>query len=113
MNHGPSAAYTYGDAVWAKYRVAEFVKYSDGARFDRNPFYPRQNPQTGASDPNDEHSVFQDTSIEALQERGVVFLTCHTAVMEQSRSLVKGGFAPSGMSAVLQQRFGYSYITIQ
>ncbi|MGH7659819.1 MAG: transcriptional initiation protein Tat, partial [Vulcanimicrobiaceae bacterium] len=74
-----------------------------------------------------------------LQSRGVVFLTCHTAVMEQSKSLIKGGFAPSGMTAkdvaadilthlipgaivvpsgvatvaVLQQVYRYTYITIQ
>ncbi len=67
-----------------------------------------------------------------------MFLTCHTAVEEQARALVKGGNAPSGMSgadvaddilthlipgthvvpsmvatvAVLQQRFHYSYVTL-
>jgi len=67
-----------------------------------------------------------------------VFLTCHTAVEEQARAIVKGGFAPSGMDATdvasdilthlipgthvvpamvaavatLQQRYHYSYITL-
>ena len=65
-------------------------------------------------------------------------LTCHTAVEEQARAIVKGGFAPSGMSATdvaddiltnlipgthvvpamiaaiaeLQQRYHYSYVTL-
>jgi hypothetical protein len=68
----------------------------------------------------------------------VIFLTCHTAVEEQARALVKAGNAPSGMSAsdvaddilthlipdthvvpsmmgtimVLQQRFHYGYQTV-
>jgi hypothetical protein len=71
-------------------------------------------------------------------KRGVLFLTCHTAVEEQARGLVKAGNAPSGMTAsqvaddilthlipgahvvpsmvatiaVLQQRFHYGYMTI-
>ncbi len=31
-----------------------------------------------------------------LQHRGLVVLTCHTAVEEQARALVKGGYAPAG-----------------
>jgi intracellular sulfur oxidation DsrE/DsrF family protein len=164
VNHGPSAAYTYGDAIWAKYRISEYVGYpppqqassafaaaamhigelfgrteAQAAALGKNPFYARKNPANGPSDPNDENSPYQDTSIEALQSRGVVFLTCHTAVMEQAKSLVKGGLAPRGMTpkavaedilthlvpgaivipsgvatvAVLQKRFGYVYTTIQ
>ena len=65
-------------------------------------------------------------------------LTCHTAVEEQSRAIVKRGFAPAGMDgsqvaadilthlipgtivvpsmvatvAVLQKRFGYAYTAL-
>jgi intracellular sulfur oxidation DsrE/DsrF family protein len=141
VNHGPSAAYAYGDETWRQYRIAEFVNYmpSQQAAVTRNPFYARTSSADGSRDPNDERSIYQDTSIEALQARGVVFLVCHTAVMEQSRALVKAGNAPSGMNAsdvaadilthlipgaivvpsgvatvaVLQQRFRYTYITIQ
>ena len=34
-----------------------------------------------------------------LQKRGLIVLTCHTAVEEQARALVKNGFAPAGTSA--------------
>lgn len=163
VNHGPSTAYTYGDSIWQKYRISDYVGFgkqqqtgsafqiatehieslfgrtAQAAALDKNPFYARKNAASGSSDPNDENSPYQDVSIAALQHRGVVFLTCHTAVMEQSRSLVKGGYAPSGMNAkevaqdilmhlipgamvipsgvatvaVLQKRFGYVYTTIQ
>ena len=35
-------------------------------------------------------------SIEMLQRRGLIVLTCHTAVEEQARSLVSKGYAPAG-----------------
>jgi intracellular sulfur oxidation DsrE/DsrF family protein len=72
-----------------------------------------------------------------LQRRGMIVLTCHTAVEEQARAIVKRGFAPAGMTAtdvagdilthlisgalvvpsmvatiaVLQSRYGYAYLT--
>lgn len=163
VNHGPSAAYAYDDSIWSKYRIGEFLGYPpsgqpgnplaaaaqhlaasfgfahpEGAPM-KNVFYPRRTALTGPADPNDEHSPYQDASIEALQHRGVVFLLCHTAVVEQARIIVRDGFAPAGTAAnavckdilthllpgtvvvpsgvaavaVLQQRFGYTYITIQ
>jgi hypothetical protein len=82
--------------------------------------------------------MYQDASIEMLQRRGVVMLTCHTAVEEQAKALVKKGLAPAGMSpqavandilthlipdalvnpsmvatvAVLQQKYRYAYAAL-
>jgi hypothetical protein len=90
------------------------------------------------ADPNDEHGMYQDTSIQMLQRRGLIMLTCHTAVEEQSRKIVKAGLAPAGMSptdvandilthlipetlvnpsmlatvAVLQKVYGYTYAAL-
>jgi len=140
-NHGPSSAYTYSDEIWSKYKIGEFFDLKDkaGAQITSNVFYARKSSMGGSTDPNNDASMYQDTSIAALQARGVVFLTCHTAVEEQSRALVKAGRAPAGMTgsdvaadilthlvpgafvvpsmvatvAVLQHKFGYTYITIQ
>jgi hypothetical protein len=140
-NHGPSSAYNFTDAVWAKYRIGEFFALRDaqGTPITRNVFLARRSSPDGPRDPNDLTSPFQDSSIEALQSRGVVFLTCHTAVEEISRALVKAGHAPSTMTgsdvaadilthlipgavvvpamvgaiAVLQARYHYTYITVQ
>lgn len=138
--HGPSSSYAYDDYVWQKYRIGEFfdIKDATGQILTKNVFLPKT--ATAASgDPSDEHGPQQDTSVEALQTRGVTFLTCHTAVEEQSRGLVKRGFAPAGMSpsdvaadilthlvpgalvvpsmvatiGVLQIRYHYAYVTIQ
>lgn len=138
--HGPSSAFTYSDYVWSKYKIGDFFKIKDAAgnTMTSNTFVSPAKPPSSSSDPDDESSIYQDTSIASLQKRGVIFLTCHTAVEEQSRALVKAGNAPAGMTAsqvaedilthlipdthvvpsmmaavmVLQQRFHYGYQTI-
>lgn len=140
-NHGPSSAYTFSDETWRKYRIGEFLKIKNAAgdAVTSNAFLARKSkPDPGAS-PDAANGPLQDTSIEALQNRGVVMLTCHTAVEEQAAKLARGGFAPSTMSpsevaadilthlipgavvvpsmvatlAVLQHRFAYTYATVQ
>src|SRR5438270_2092627 len=138
-SHGPSSAYTYSNELWTKYRMAEALKLhdADGKPYSGNVFLAAK-PNASSTDPDAEDSLYQDTSIEALQKRGVVFLTCHTAVEEQSRMLVKNAFAPAGMSpqdvatdilthlipgavvvpsmvasiAVLQSKYRYTYATL-
>lgn len=99
-NHGPSSAYAYTDYLWSKYRLSEALKLKDpaGKPVLSNVYLKPAKPIDRSADADAEDSVYQDTSIETLQSRGVVFLTCHTAVEEQARSIVKGGFAPAGMT---------------
>jgi intracellular sulfur oxidation DsrE/DsrF family protein len=139
--HGPSSAYTYSDYLWQKYRIGDYFGIKDPATasvLTTNVFLAKRTTRD-TLDPDEEHGPFQDASIEALQARGVTFLTCHTAVEEQARGIVKRGFAPTGMTpsdvaadmlthlvpgavvvpsmvaaiAVLQSRFHYAYLTIQ
>lgn len=138
--HGPSSAYTYSDYVWQKYRIGDAFNLKDakGRPVTSNIFLKPLKQLNDSAGPDSMDSRWQDASVETLQSRGVVFLTCHTAVEEQSRALVAGGFAPSGMKpgdvaddvlrhlipgthvvpsmvatvAVLQQRFHYSYVTV-
>jgi intracellular sulfur oxidation DsrE/DsrF family protein len=140
-NHGPSSAYTFSDYVWSKYRIGEYfpILDKDGKPITRNLNLRRTSAVNGPSDPNLPTSPFQDTSIEALQQRGVIFMTCHTAVEELAFGLVKRKYAPAGLEpsavaadilthlidgalvvpsmvatiAIVQQRYGYTYITIQ
>ncbi len=99
--HGPSSAYTYSDYVWTKYRIGDFFKLTDanGAPLTSNVFLASHSSLNWQADPDDEKGMYQDTSIAMLQQRGLVVMTCHTAVEEQSRLLVKKGYAPSGMAA--------------
>jgi intracellular sulfur oxidation DsrE/DsrF family protein len=141
LNNGPSVTYTYSDYVWTKYGIGDFFDFKDanGNRIAGNIFYPRKFPASAPRGLEAENGLYQDSGISALQERGVVFLTCHTAVEEQSRLLIKAGKAPAGMSAadvagdilshlipgavvvpggvgtlaVLQHKYGYTYATVQ
>lgn len=138
--HGPSSAYTYNDDIWQRYKIGEAFGLKDaaGKPLESNVFLRPPSAFESTSDPNDPQSVYQDTSIATLQSRGVVFLTCHTAVEEQARAIVKNGFAPAGATAtsvaddiltnlipgthvvpamiaaiaVLQQRYHYTYLTL-
>lgn len=98
--HGPASSFTYSDYVWQKYKIGEFfgLKDADGNTIVSNTFLAAK-AHDAAADPDDEKGMYQDTSVETLQKRGVVMLTCHTAVEEQSKAIVKKGFAPAGSSA--------------
>jgi hypothetical protein len=99
--HGPSSAYGYSDYIWQKYRIGEFFEIKDdqGATVTANTWLKAKCAWNPGDDPDDANGCYQDTSIETLQKRGLVMLTCHTAVEEQSRAIVKKGFAPSGMTS--------------
>ena len=137
--HGASAAYGYSDFVWQRYHIGEFLKIDDaaGRPILRNIYLRARARYDVAADPDDDAGMYQDASIEMLQRRGLVMLTCHTAVEEQAHALVRDGFAPSAMTAqdvandilthliagsvvvpsmvatiaVLQARYRYSYLT--
>jgi intracellular sulfur oxidation DsrE/DsrF family protein len=138
--HGPSNAYNYNDHIWQKYRIGEAMNLRDakGELVTSNLFLKPNPALSGSADLNDERGAQQDTSIERLHERGVVFLACATALQEQARIVRDGGFAPPGLTAtdiardmlanlipmahlvpsmvatiaVLQQRYGYAYLTL-
>jgi hypothetical protein len=138
--HGPSASYGYSDYLWKKYRIAEYFGLSDasGVPVTSNVYVSKRATANPQADPDDDKGMYQDTSIQMLQQRGLIYLTCHTAAEEQARGIVKKGLAPSGMSAadvaddilthlipgaivvpsmvatiaVLQATYRYTYITL-
>ncbi len=98
--HGPSAVYGYSDYLWTKYRIGEFFKLTDAAKpLLTNTFLASRVPFDERADPDDVAGTYQDASIETLQRRGLIILTCHTAVEEQARAIVAKGFAQAGATA--------------
>ncbi|HEX3968463.1 MAG TPA: hypothetical protein VHW70_10890 [Edaphobacter sp.] len=88
--HGPSNALAFDDAMWEKYRLGEFVEVNDpatGKPATRNIFFPAK--AGGSDNLQDRNSKMQEHSIAALQQRGVKFLSCHTATEEQVAAMVK------------------------
>lgn len=92
--HGPANLLNYDDHVWEKYQIGEWLNVTDpasGKPAGKNLFYnskfgPKQ--ESADKNPNDLNSIYQDTSMQALQSRGAQFLSCHTALEEQARMLI-------------------------
>jgi hypothetical protein len=99
--HGPSAVYGYSDYVWTKYRIGDFFSLRDasGGAISSNVYLMPRAAFDEQADPDADEGMYQDSSIGTLQRRGLVVLTCHTAVEEQAAGLVRKGFAPAGASA--------------
>lgn len=92
--HGPANVLNYDDYVWEKYRIGEWLNVTDpgtGKPAVKNLFYNSKagvKQESSDKNPDDQDSLYQDTSMQALQSRGAQFLSCHTALEEQSRVLV-------------------------
>jgi hypothetical protein len=106
--HGPANMLNYDDFIWNRYRVGEWLRVNDPLTNQpalKNPYYASKAGAAlhyGTDDPDSRDSMYQDTSIQALQHRGVKMLSCHTALEEQVRGLIT------------QQNLNqhYSYITV-
>jgi intracellular sulfur oxidation DsrE/DsrF family protein len=81
--YGFTTLHGVNDAMWAKYRLGEFLKANDeatGAPATRNPW--RTEVHTLGM-------TIAPASIEALQKRGVVFLLCNNALTYFAGELAK------------------------
>jgi intracellular sulfur oxidation DsrE/DsrF family protein len=92
--HGPANMLNYDDFIWNKYKIGAWLKVNDlftNQLALKNPYYPSKVGaalQYSTEDPDSSDSIYQDTSIQALQHRGVQLLSCHTALEEQVRGLI-------------------------
>src|SRR5712671_3903304 len=91
---GPANMLNYDDFIWNKYKIGAWLKINDLSTNQpalKNPYYAsKAGPALHYSteDPDSRDSLYQDTSIQALQHRGVKLLSCHTALEEQVRALI-------------------------
>ena len=92
--HGPANMLNYDDVIWSKYGIGAWLRVADpstGQPAVKNPYYASKAGTTlrySTEDPDSHDSLYQDTSIQALQHRGVQMLSCHTALEEQVRALI-------------------------
>jgi intracellular sulfur oxidation DsrE/DsrF family protein len=92
--HGPANQLNFDDFIWNKYQIGAWLKVTDpstGQPAVKNLFYPSNAGKAlhySSEDPASPESLYQDTSIQALQHRGVKLLACHTATEEQARALI-------------------------
>ncbi len=92
--HGPANVLNYDDFIWNKYKLGGWLNINDLSTNQpalKNPYYASKAgaaPHYRTEDPDSGDSIYQDTSIQALQHRGVKLLSCHTALEEQVRGLI-------------------------
>ncbi|HZS77440.1 MAG TPA: hypothetical protein VFA41_12575 [Ktedonobacteraceae bacterium] len=72
--------YGLNDNIWIKYRLDTIFDQIGGVSTDGNPLYSRQTVDNGKLSPDDPNSLYQDTSIQALLQRGASLALCHDAL---------------------------------
>jgi len=93
--HGAANLLNYDDYIWNKYQIGEWLNVTDPATEKpavKNLFYNSKSglkKESRSKDPDDWDSIYQDTRMQTLQARGVQFLSCHTALEEQVRVLIR------------------------
>jgi intracellular sulfur oxidation DsrE/DsrF family protein len=112
--HGAANMLNYDDYVWGKYRIGEWLNVTDpatGKPAVKNPFYNSKGglkTKSAAKDPDDPDSLYQDTSMQALQARGVQFLSCHTALEEQVRALIRRDKLPQSPEHIVKEMLAHT-----
>jgi intracellular sulfur oxidation DsrE/DsrF family protein len=93
--HGTAQMALYDQAMWDKYGIGKMAK------MDRNTWLePLPAQKADAANYEDPAGAYSpaDNSIPALMARGVVFMSCHNAIWEQTAGLIKAGANPDKLS---------------
>ena len=112
--HGPANMINYDDTIWSKYQVGEWLNVTDPASSKpavRNIYYlAKARPGEGSSSQNPDNpaSADQETSMQTLQARGVQFMSCHTALEEQARVLIRHNKLTETPEAVVQDMLAHA-----
>jgi hypothetical protein len=95
--HGTAQLALYDQVMWTKYQIEKLT----GGKFKTNTLIaPKKAASANPRDFENPAGAFApaDNSIPALMARGVVFMSCHNAIWEQSAALLKQGINPDGLS---------------
>jgi hypothetical protein len=114
--HGQANLLCYDDYVWNQYKIGAWLEIHDpqtGQPAVRNPYYFSKLTEdaahiTAAMDPSAENSPLQDGSMQGLQRRGVRFLSCHTALEEQVRQLIKHDNLPEDPETIVRDMLAHT-----
>ena len=104
----------YDDYIWEKYQIGEWLKVTDpatGKPAVKNLFHKSKGgleKESASKDPDDPHSIYQDTSMQALQSRGAQFLSCHTALEEQVRVLIPRNKLSQSPEDIVKDMLGHT-----
>ncbi|MGH9467937.1 MAG: twin-arginine translocation signal domain-containing protein [Terriglobales bacterium] len=98
VTRGMATVLIFNDYAWQKYKLGAYAKIKDpktGQPAERNIYYPsKTNLQYTSSDVESPDSLYADTSIQALQHRGLRLLGCHNASYFLAARLAKRDHLP-------------------
>lgn len=77
---GSAVIYALDDAMWAKYEIATVYNQQPANTSDQNPLYQRTTTDNGTLSPEDPNSIYQDSSLQVLLQRGSYIAVCHDAL---------------------------------
>lgn len=77
---GTAVIYALDDATWAKYSLGTLYGQQSSSITDHNPSYQRYTSNNGTLSPQDPNSLYQDSSLQALLQRGSYIAACHDAL---------------------------------
>jgi hypothetical protein len=112
--HGDANMLNYDDYVWDKYKIGEWLNVTDpasGKPAVKNLFYKSKSALkkgSASKDPDGPDSSYQDTSMQALQARSIHFLSCHTALEEQVRVLIRRNQLPQSPEDVVRDMLAHT-----
>ncbi len=112
--HGPANMLNYDDVIWSKYQIGEWLKVTDpstGQPAVKNPYYASNAGAVlrySTADPDSRESLYQNTTIQALQHRGVKMLSCHTALEEQVRALITHSSLTQQPEAIVKEMLAHT-----
>lgn len=127
---GSAVIYALDDAMWAKYSLGTVYGQQTGGTGNQNPLYHRLTTDNGTLSPENPNSLYQDSSLQALIQRGSYVAVCHDALNglatllaeqrtltaqsvfnELAAHLVSGAAqTPSGSSLIaVAQHLGFTY----
>ena len=127
---GNAVIFALNDKIWSKYSLDALYSSKTGGTTKGNPLYNRRSTDNGSLSPEYPDSLYQDSSLQALLQRGSHLVVCHNALnglsiqlAEQHGLLIDATFnelaahivpgaqqTPSGSSLIAVAQFlGFTY----
>lgn len=86
---GDAVVYALDDTMWAKYSLGTLYGQQTTGNTNHNPLYQRSTTDNGTLSPQDPKSLYQDSSLQALIQRGSHIAVCHDALNGVSMGLAE------------------------
>ena len=111
---GPANLMNFDDYIWKKYQIGAAQHINDpktGKPAERNIFYPGKagaEMKYASEDIESPHSLYNDSSIQALEQRGVRFLGCHNSTLGAAMEITHKDHVKEPLQKVYQDLMAHT-----